>query len=140
VERFPEAPTEWLDRWREFAKVEDRHAQMLLSRMHELQIDPGARKVTDKLYRMCLRAPDPTLFLFLLSSAEERGMEAGFTLGKQMQAVDPISARIFQTIAQEEVEHVEMANSALSGLDLDNLRQRARILSKDSVPDFSKRN
>lgn len=138
AERFPEAPAEWREQWLAFAHVEERHAQMLLGRMAELGFAIGAKTVSDKLYRLCIQATDPVIFLFLLSSAEERGMEAGMTLGKQMQSVDPISARIFQTIAEEEVEHVAMANKALSGQDLDNLRQQARILSKRSAPDFSK--
>lgn len=129
AERFPEAPAEWREEWLRFAEVEDRHAQMLLSRMAELGIDPAARAVSDKLTRLCRKAEDAVTFLFLLSSAEERGMEAGFVLGQQMLAYDPISAAIFAQIAEEEVEHVESAKRALASEPIDPLRERARNLS-----------
>ncbi|MGE3261700.1 MAG: DUF455 family protein [Bacteriovoracia bacterium] len=115
--------------WLRFAEVEDRHAQMLLARMAELGVDPGARAVSDKLTRLCEKATDPIVFLFLLSSAEERGMEQGKILGDQMLAVDAASAKIFIQIAEEEVEHVQMARDALAGFDLDNLRTQARAVN-----------
>lgn len=128
ADKFPSAPPAWREGWLRFAEVEDRHAQMLLSRMTELGLDPGARTVSDKLTRLCHAAVDATLFLFLLSSAEERGMEAGFVLGSQMRAVDPISSEIFAQIAREEVEHVESARLALAPFVGDELRSRARDL------------
>lgn len=102
---------------------------MLLDRMQELGIDPGARTVSDKLTKLCEAAEDPILFLFLLSSAEERGMEAGFVLGEQMKAVDARSAAIFAQIASEEVEHVEMAKNALAKESSLELQARARAVS-----------
>ncbi len=129
AERFPEAPEAWRQDWLRFAEVEDRHAQMLLTRMEELGVDPGARTVSDKLTRLCRKAEDPVLFLFLLSSAEERGMEAGLVLGQQMTAVDAASAALFQQIAAEEVEHVASAKAALEGQDPIALREHARALS-----------
>ncbi len=130
AERFGAlVPTLWGEHWRRFAEVEDRHAQMLLTRMGELGVDPAARLVSDKLTRLCRATEDPVLFLFLLSSAEERGMEAGNVLGKQMRAVDPASAALFAQIAEEEVEHVDSAHQALAPFALPELRERARILS-----------
>jgi uncharacterized ferritin-like protein (DUF455 family) len=122
-------PQLWLDSWAAFAKVEERHAQMLLDRMLELGVDPGAKTVSDKLSRLCRAAAEPVLFLFLLSSAEERGMDAGFILGEQMRAVDPLSADIFARIAAEEVEHVKMAREALAAFSQEELREGARRLS-----------
>jgi uncharacterized ferritin-like protein (DUF455 family) len=129
AERFPEAPAEWREEWLRFAEVEDRHAQMLLTRMAELGVDPSSRAVTDKLTRLCRLAEDPITFLFLLSSAEERGMEAGNVLAKQMAPIDAESAAIFAQIAEEEVEHVASAKLALEGQAIDPLRERARFLS-----------
>ncbi len=128
-----QAPAQWLGYWEQFAVVEDRHAQMLLTRMDELSIDPGERVVSDKLFKLCTLAHDPVDFLFLLSSAEERGMEAGFILGKDMQAFDPVSAKIFQTIAEEEVEHVKMANDALAPFDFLALKAKAKELNRAIV-------
>ncbi|MGZ3694991.1 MAG: DUF455 family protein [Bdellovibrionota bacterium] len=115
--------------WLRFADVEDRHAQMLLARMTELGIEPGSRAVSDKLTRLCAKATDPIVFLFLLSSAEERGMEQGKLLGEQMLAVDEASAKIFLQIAEEEVEHVQMARDALATYDLIKLRDQARAVN-----------
>ncbi len=129
AERFPDAPEEWRQDWLRFAAVEDRHAQMLLDRMTALGVEAGARKVSDKLSHLCRMAEDPVTFLFLLSSAEERGMEAGMILGKQMQAVDPISAAIFAQIAEEEVEHVASATAALAGQSILQLKEKAKAMT-----------
>lgn len=123
-------PDLWIESWRRFAEVENRHAQMLLDRMMELGFDPGARTVSDKLWRLCEKAETPEDFLFLLSSAEERGMEAGFVLGKEMAAVDEGSAQVFLRIAEEEIEHVQMATQALSPWSEDLLREKAREISR----------
>lgn len=123
------APPDWISDWERFAVVEERHAQMLLTRMSELKVEPGARAVSDKLSSLCEAAPDALTFLYLLSSAEERGMEAGNILGRQMQAVDAESAAIFARIAEEEVEHVAMAKAALAGHDIETLRDQARAIN-----------
>lgn len=122
-------PAQWRADWERFAAVEDKHAQMLLTRMVELGVDVGARAVSDKLSRLCRSTDDAVLFLFLLSSAEERGMEAGNVLGKQMGVVDAVSAALFAQIAAEEVEHVESARDALAPFAQPELRERARLLS-----------
>jgi uncharacterized ferritin-like protein (DUF455 family) len=124
-----QVPEEWRRDWLRFAEVEDLHAQLLLTRMAELGISPGERTVSDKLSRLCRAAEDPVVFLFLLSSAEERGMEAGVVIGEQMKALDPHSAAIFARIASEEVEHVAAATGALAGHDLPGLKERARELA-----------
>ena len=130
AERFAaEIPAEWRESWLRFAAVEDLHAQLLLTRMAELGVRPGDRTVSDKLSRLCRAATDPVMFLFLLASAEERGMEAGVVLGEQMKRVDPASAAIFARIAAEEVEHVEAATRFLSPYEQTGLQGRARELA-----------
>ncbi len=133
VRQFPEAPQEWLDLWTSFEAIEDRHAQMLLDRMTALGVRAEDRVVSDKLSKLCRTATDPIIFWFLISTAEERGMEAGFLLGKQMHEYDAESAAIFKQIADEEVEHVESANKFLAGYDLEELRARARVLGKGAA-------
>lgn len=127
--RFPEAPARWRDAWVSFAAVEDRHARMLLQRMEELGVEPGGRLVSDRIWQLCQAAPDWELFFFLLASAEERGMESGFTLAKLMQPVDATSAALFEQIAREEVEHVELAKAAIGSLPADAMQARARSLN-----------
>jgi uncharacterized ferritin-like protein (DUF455 family) len=124
-----EIPSEWSRSWNEFAEVEDQHAQLLLTRMAQLGLEPGERTVSDKLSRLCRAASDPVTFLFLLASAEERGMESGNVLGSQMAAVDAESAGIFARIAREEVEHVEHARAVLAPYAMPELNEKARALS-----------
>jgi uncharacterized ferritin-like protein (DUF455 family) len=134
AEKFSAAPAEWRQAWISFAPVENRHAQMLLNRMVELGVSPGAKTVSQKLSELCRAAPTAEMFLFLLASAEERGMDAGFVLGQEMAAVDPISAALFQQIAEEEREHVEMAKIAMSAFDITKLQAEARALSASLFP------
>ncbi len=130
AERFAgKIPEELRATWIRFAEVEERHANMLLQRLSDLGGEPGARAVSDKLNRLCRAAEDPIHFLFLLSSAEERGMESGLLLGKQMESVDITSAAIFRTIAEEEVEHVQMATTALASYDKEELKAQARLIN-----------
>lgn len=130
AERFAaEIPADWKESWLRFAEVEDLHAQLLLTRMAELGLAPGERTVSDKLSRLCRAATDPVMFLFLLASAEERGMEAGVVIGEQMKKVDPVSAAIFARIASEEVEHVEAATRFLAPYEEPKLQERARELA-----------
>ena len=131
AERYREhAPADWIDAWKRFAEIENKHAQMLLDRMATLNVDPAERLVSDKLTNLCLASTDPVTFLFLLASAEERGMEAGFILGEQMAGVDRESALVFQEIAKEEVEHVEMSRNALKAHKIEDLRERAREVNR----------
>jgi uncharacterized ferritin-like protein (DUF455 family) len=127
-------PEDWRSTWIRFAEVEERHANLLLQRLVDIGGDVGARAVSDKLSRLCRAAEDPIHFLFLLSSAEERGMESGLLLGKQMESVDAISAKIFQQIAEEEVEHVEAANIALAPFNKEELKAQARLINAKISP------
>lgn len=123
------APEGWTQTWLRFSEVEETHTQLLLDRMEMLGLGIASRTVSDKLSRLCRKTEDPILFLFLLASAEERGMEAGFKLAAQMAPFDPDSAAIFARIACEEVEHVEMAKAALAPFAADRLQEQARTLS-----------
>lgn len=133
-------PQEWQETWRSFAEVEDRHGRILLERMQDLGFDPGARKVSDKLSHLCRAAPDVDLFLFLLASAEERGMESGFILAKQMEPIDATSAKLFLTIAQEEEEHVAFSKKVFASKDLVLLKQRAISLDKEITQKYDQSN
>lgn len=125
------APQEWIDSWEMFAEVENRHGQMLWDRFHELGGSIESKAISNKLYRHCISTEDYILFLFLLSSAEERGMESGYILSDQMHSVDPKSAEIFKQIAEEEVEHVESATRFLKEFDLLALKKEAIRTSKE---------
>lgn len=132
VDRFSRAvPEYWSKQWLAFAKVEARHAQMLLDRMKVLGVSISARKVSDKLTRLCKTAQDPIVFLFCLASAEERGMEAGNQLKDLVAKYDPISAAIFEEIASEEVEHVRAAKEMLAPFSYDELREKARAVDRE---------
>ncbi|MCO5142295.1 MAG: hypothetical protein M9962_04300 [Oligoflexia bacterium] len=125
------APMEWIESWLQFAEVENRHGQMLWDRFIDLNGIIENRAVSNKLYRHCLSTEDHILFLFLLSSAEERGMESGYILSEQMDLIDKKSANIFKQIAEEEEEHVESATRFLKDYDLVMLKSEAIRTSKE---------
>jgi hypothetical protein len=49
-------------------------------------------------------------FALYMASSEDRGRKAGERFHQQMMARDPISAKIFGKIAEEEVEHIALAS------------------------------
>jgi len=130
AKKFAAEKPDWAEQWLHFAEVENRHAQMLLDRFSELGLSIGARTVSNKLTRLCKSSSDPVMFLFLLASAEERGMEAGSIIGTQMAAIDAKSAAIFKQIADEEVEHVAFSKKALEEFDFVALRERAKEIDR----------
>lgn len=133
IARFPEAPAAWREAWSRFAAMENRHAQLLLDRAAALNIDLGARVVTDNLLRMFHSATDAEIFLYQISTAEERGMDVGSSMVEPMQSVDPETAEIFRICVAEEEEHVATARQFLAGRDLEHLRQQTITLNKAAV-------
>ena len=106
---FEETPTDLRRAWQALAAAEHRHLNWLLRRMDELQIDVGARKVSDQLwqsFQSCKTAKD---FAIYMASAEERGRKAGERFHEALQQKDPISAEIFRKIAEEEIAHIALA-------------------------------
>lgn len=132
LDRFPEALPELRAYWREFAAMEELHAQLLLDRAAELNVDLSERAVSDTLMRMFVRSDSADLFLYQISTAEERGMEVGTAMIRPIREVDPVSAAVFQRIVDDEVGHVSTARRFLGELDVLALRARAQSLAASS--------
>mgnify|MGYP001582628964 CR=1 FL=1 len=106
AERFVEAPEPLRDAWRRLAAEEGKHYGWLLARMKSLGVEPGARPVSDALFRALGKAADAAEFARLMADAEDRGRAAERSFQKALQARDPETAGIFARIAEEEDEHI----------------------------------
>lgn len=109
AETFQDAPEDLRAAWRRLATAEDKHLQWLLNRLTELGIDVRARKVSDHLWRSLVSCKTARDFAIFMASAEERGRRAGERFYQTLLARDPMTARIFGQIAEEEISHIELA-------------------------------
>lgn len=103
------APPQLCRAWSALARAEERHLGWLLNRMTELGVSITDRPVSDQLWVSLRVQPTPRDFARAMAGAEERGRQAGLRFREQMAAHDPESARIFGDIADEELEHVRLA-------------------------------
>ena len=108
--RYPDAPPRLRAVWADLAAAEDRHLGWLLRRMEELDVDPAGRPVSAALWRSLTSCDDAETFCRWMADAEERGRQAGETIGAALADVDPTTARLFATIAREEVAHIAVAS------------------------------
>ena len=109
ADRFEDAPEDLRRAWRTLAHAEERHLQWLLTRMQELGVEIGARKVSDFLWQSLIQCKTARDFAIYIASAEERGRKAGVRFHEAMAKSDPVSSAIFGKIAEEEVSHIELA-------------------------------
>ena len=111
AERFAqEAPLALLKAWRALAKAEDKHLGWLLERLEDLGQGVGDRPVSDQLHRTLSACETPRDFARYMAVAETRGMRAGELFRARMAESDPISARLFGRVADEEAEHIRLAH------------------------------
>lgn len=103
------APPGLCQDWLRLAQEEDKHLNWLLNRMKELDISITERPVTLFLWESFMKCKTAREFAIFMSNAEERGRIAGERFGKEMASFDAASSKIFETIAQEEVEHIRLA-------------------------------
>ncbi|MDR3606323.1 MAG: DUF455 family protein [Oligoflexia bacterium] len=109
ADQFTEATDALRRTWRALALAEQRHLDWLLRRMEELGIRPDERTVSDQLWhslRSCKKAEE---FAIYMASAEDRGRKAGERFYQALLATDPVTAKIFGKIAEEEIEHIALA-------------------------------
>ena len=109
ADRFDDAPDGVGRAWRRLAQEEDKHLGWLLARMSALGEEPGARLVSDQLWRSLLACRTADRFASHMAGAEDWGREAGERLGLRLSDVDAESADLFARIAREEVGHIELA-------------------------------
>jgi uncharacterized ferritin-like protein (DUF455 family) len=109
ADHLADAPEPLRQAWRDLARAEDRHLGWLLTRMKDLQIEVAERKVSDQLWRSLVACKTAQEFAIYMANAEERGRKAGVRFHQALLKTDPMSAKIFGTIAEEEVEHIALA-------------------------------
>ncbi|HEY1068448.1 MAG TPA: DUF455 family protein, partial [Pirellulales bacterium] len=110
ADRFQDAPPGLADAWRKLAADEERHMNSLLRRMTELGLDVQERGVSDWLWVSLMTCESARGFATFMAGAEERGRKAGVRFYETLAQTDPVSAEIFRVIAEEEVEHINLAS------------------------------
>ena len=99
--------------WRTLSKEEEKHLTWLLYRMKELGVSPEERPQGLALWQSFDRCETPTQFANFMANAEDRGRIAGEQFYQTLLSIDPQSARLFQQIAKEEIEHIRLASAVL---------------------------
>lgn len=109
IVRFPDAPPRLKAAWKSLSEAEQRHLGWLLTRMEELGVEVTGRPVSDGLWRSLMGCESAEQFCRWIADAEERGRRAGVRISARLAEVDPTTAEIFHTIAEEEVAHIAIA-------------------------------
>jgi len=99
--------------WQTLSKEEDKHLQWLLLRMKELGVSAEERPQGLALWQSFDRCETPTQFANFMANAEDRGRIAGEQFYQTLLSIDSQTARLFQQIAKEEVEHIRLAGAVL---------------------------
>lgn len=110
AEKFEDAPAGLRSEWRGLALAEERHLGWLLKRMTELGIAVDEKPVSDWLWVSLTNCTSAREFAVFMASAEERGRKAGARFHEALAAIDPTSSKVFGKIAEEEVEHIRLAD------------------------------
>lgn len=109
AENFVDAPKELRDDWRNLAKDEARHCELILNRMMELGILVDERPVNSRLLLSLTSCETAEKFTHFIANSEERGRQAGILFANAVQEYDPVTAEIFRKICDEEVDHISLA-------------------------------
>jgi len=109
AQKFTTAPDSLRSEWRGLVMAEERHLMWLLNRMEQLGISITERAVSDTLWVSLMNCTSGKEFEIYIASAEERGRRAALKIQHTLSKSDPITAKIFGNIAEEEVEHVNLA-------------------------------
>jgi uncharacterized ferritin-like protein (DUF455 family) len=105
----PEAKAIWIT----LAKEEEKHLNWLLERMAELGVAADERSQSLALWNSFDRCQSPHQFAVFMANAEDRGRIAGIQFHETLQKIDPITADLFRKIAEEEQDHIRLAESIL---------------------------
>ncbi len=108
--RYTDAPPMLRAAWGKLASAEERHLSWLLARMDELGHSPADRAVNHQLWDSFAACQTAEEFSVYMASAEERGRRAGDRFREALREQDPRSADIFGRIADEEAEHIALAD------------------------------
>jgi uncharacterized ferritin-like protein (DUF455 family) len=116
---YETAPQAVRELWLTLSREEEKHLQLLLSRMDELGVSPAERPQSLALWQSFDRCKDAREFADFMANAEDRGRQGGEKFHQTLLKIDPVSANIFGRIANEEVEHIRLATEVLKNLSPD---------------------
>ncbi|MBU6374869.1 MAG: DUF455 family protein [Bdellovibrionales bacterium] len=111
AETFRDASEELRMAWKTLAAAEDLHLSWLMARLGELGFFPQDRGVSDQLWASLTACSSAEEFSLFMATAEDRGRRAGERFYQDLRDRDPVSAEIFRRIAEEEVEHIRLAET-----------------------------
>lgn len=96
--------------WRRIGLEEELHLNLLLGRMTELGVKVAGRPVSDRLWRRLTQSKTASEFSVLMRDAEARGQAAEESFRRSLAQRDPVTAAIFGRIADDEAEHLALAD------------------------------
>jgi uncharacterized ferritin-like protein (DUF455 family) len=107
VERF-DVDQKIKNAWKKIALDEKRHGRLLLERLFDLggRVEDTPQNL--RLWQSFQKCKTPLEFAYFMATAENRGKQAGEQFYEKLQNIDPVSAQLFQQIAFEEQEHIQI--------------------------------
>ena len=108
--RFTDAPPSMRDAWRRIGAEEGKHLGMILDRMVQLAVPVDGRPVSDRLWRSLQACATASEFVAKMRAAEERGKTAEESFRRNLAQRDPVTAELFGRIADDEAEHLRVAD------------------------------
>lgn len=109
AEVIPGVSDELRGAWKRLSREEGLHLQLLLGRMTELGVRPEERPVSDRLWRRLRASRTAPEFAARMREAEARGKAAEDSFRVSLAQKDPVTAAIFGRIADDEAEHLALA-------------------------------
>lgn len=116
AEHLTDASAELRAAWLRIGYEEEIHLNLLLGRMAELGVRVADRPVSDRLWRRLTKSKTAPEFSAMMREAEARGQAAEESFRRSLAQRDPVTAAIFGRIADDEAEHLALADR-LSGPD-----------------------
>ena len=110
AEHLTDASDELRAAWRRIGLEEEMHLNLILGRMAELGVKAEERPVSDRLWRRLTETKTALEFSALMRLAEARGRTAEESFCRSLAQRDPATAAIFGRIAEDEAEHLALAD------------------------------
>ena len=108
--RFPDAPDGLREAWKWVALEEAKHESWLLKRLKEIGQNVAAVPVGLNLYHSLQKCQTARDFAFYVSDAEERGRIGAEKFAEVLAVKDPLTAKMFKLIAEEEKAHIALVD------------------------------
>ena len=110
---FETAPSAARELWLELSREEEKHLNLLLVRMKELEVSPSERPQSLALWQSFDHCKTAREFAVFMAKAEDRGRQAGEQFYETLLKIDTVTAELFGRIAAEEKEHIKLAATVL---------------------------